>query len=282
MRHFLILIIILFSTVVKAQNDPLLSLYWNNKLWHNPAYAGAEDKMTVSFSSRRQWVSVLGNPVTGIVSYDQPLQKINSGVGIIAMYDQAGALSLKQFGLLYSYNLKLSEKAGLRFGTQLSLAHQTIKGSWISTDPNGGDPAIPPVNSSSYNTDIDIGTWLTISNFYFGLSTKHLLEPEFNNVYTVARTYYAMSGYLIKIGPTLSTTPSFIIRNVAATTAIDINNTFTYFDKYFLGTTFRPDNVNTFSFNSGIKLSFFEFSLSYSLPGEFGGASAEANIKAKF
>ncbi|MES2627951.1 MAG: type IX secretion system membrane protein PorP/SprF, partial [Bacteroidota bacterium] len=59
-----LLLLLLGSTAICAQQVPRFTHYMNNTLVVNPAYAGSRDALTVTALHRSQWVGFKDAPVT--------------------------------------------------------------------------------------------------------------------------------------------------------------------------------------------------------------------------
>jgi hypothetical protein len=65
-HRLLLLVVSMLSCLatVQAQQPSLYSLYYLNPYGLNPAYAGADDALSVTGVFRRQWVGLTGSPST--------------------------------------------------------------------------------------------------------------------------------------------------------------------------------------------------------------------------
>ena len=74
---------------VKAQ-DPQFTQFYANPLYLNPAFAGVARCPRFILNYRNQWPSIPGNYVTYSASYDQHIDALSGGVGILVTNDVAG------------------------------------------------------------------------------------------------------------------------------------------------------------------------------------------------
>ena len=86
-RTLSLLIGLTFSTLGVAQ-DAHFSQYYANPIYLNPAFAGLERCPTVHSNYRNQYPE-LGVYQTYSASYDQYVDKLNGGVAIMALKDDA-------------------------------------------------------------------------------------------------------------------------------------------------------------------------------------------------
>ncbi len=183
----------LCGQVLFAQ-DPVFSQFYNAPLTVNPAFAGISDNPVVSLTYRNQWPN-LGNVYTTYnASYDQFVDKYNSGVGFGILSDNQGDGSLKSLKIsgMYSYGVKINRDYQLKIGGGLGFVQQRIdwsklifgnqidKADGIITQ---GGSVIPSnennngINSISY-VDISAGFLFTGPLYYVGVSIDHLNSPE--------------------------------------------------------------------------------------------------------
>ncbi len=120
LRLFSLLALCFISLASKAQ-DPEFTQIMGTPMYFNPAFAGFQQNLRAGLQFRDQWPSVSGSFVTIAASADMGLPKINSGVGLILMRDQAGdgQLATSTISGLYAYELKLGLGSYLRFGVGL-------------------------------------------------------------------------------------------------------------------------------------------------------------------
>ena len=58
------LLLIIFSSKLSAQSEPMYSQYMFNMMSANPAYAGSRGALGLNFFSRNQWTDIPGAPNT--------------------------------------------------------------------------------------------------------------------------------------------------------------------------------------------------------------------------
>lgn len=289
--RWLAVILFLIPFQLFAQ-DPLFSTYYENKLWHNPAYAGVEDSNVVSLTFRNQWPQFKGSPISVAGAFDTHIDKINSGVGAVYLFDQIGQETLHQFGLIYNYKIKFTEKMNLRLGTQVNVLRKTI-----DFDAVIGPPPLPTGTLSGAGVDLNFGLWYNWSDFYLGVSTRHTppARIEFREGNTIwgfstNTRYYLMTGHSFRLLKGLSTTPSVrvVIRSFGPyfRPSYDINNTFLidiFTDLIYLGTSFRSNGAESLILNGGIQFkNGLMLMVAYDLASRYSGNALELTTKYKF
>ena len=114
------------STLSFAQ-DAHFSQYYANPIYLNPAFAGLERCPTVHTNYRNQYPE-LGVYQTYSASYDQYVDKLNGGVAVMALRDDAGngALNLTEVSGVYSYHLEVNRNFTLLSGFQATFRQRTL------------------------------------------------------------------------------------------------------------------------------------------------------------
>ena len=72
---------------LKAQ-DAAFSQFYANQLYLNPALAGSARCPRVTLNYRNQWPNFSGDFITTSITYDQYVDALKGGFGIILMSDQ--------------------------------------------------------------------------------------------------------------------------------------------------------------------------------------------------
>lgn len=295
MIRFLSLLALCVLCLVARTQDPLFRLYHANHLSFNPAFAGVEDSNTVSIATKDQLMGFCGHPRSVLFSYDRYMEKMNSGIAIAYLFERIGQEKYHQVGLSYNYNIRLKDKMNLRAGVQVSVVNKTLGDDWISLNPPGSPQPQPQGIVSSTKMDLDAGLWYSWSDFYLGLSIRHIIQPVFtfdaesgNYQAAIEPRYYITSGYTIRLGNNLQTTPSFRAVSRYYSTKrfyIDMNNTFLILNTIYLGASYqpRPNGYSHAIVNSGVKLkNKFLILLAYDIPVKHSGAAIEVTGKYKF
>ncbi len=184
-------LLILFSGWNLFGQDPSFSQFYANPLYLNPAYTGSTYCGRLILNFRDQWPSISNGYVTYSASYDQSLEKVSSGYGIMFMGDRQGdgAISTMMISGLYSYKLKVSESVNVDFGVQAT--YNQMKMDWDKfvfgdmIDPNNGSSTLPThENSANWNTsinyiDFSFGVLAGYEDKLFGgVAVQHINEPD--------------------------------------------------------------------------------------------------------
>ncbi|RLD81085.1 MAG: hypothetical protein DRJ10_06610, partial [Bacteroidetes bacterium] len=231
MRQLLLLFMLLFGvTIISAQQDPVLSHIFFDKVKINPAFAGSEDDICIGIINRQQWVGIEGAPKTTAFNANTPinLMGVNSGVGISLMDDRLGFESNFRANLQYAYYRNFGNGI-LRLGVEGGIYNIAFDGSWTTPGaPADSDPAIPAEKDNSMVFDMAFGAAYILGDLYLGLSATHLTQTKFKFTNTelsyLKRHYYLIAGYNFQLsGGNIDLKPNLLIKSDAASTQITIN-----------------------------------------------------------
>lgn len=179
----------LMPLLVQAQ-DPHFSQYYANPLYLNPALAGVSKCPRLSMNYRNQY-PVYGVYQTYSASYDQYVDEMNGGLGLLILRDEAGngALTATEVSGVYSYHLKASRKFSILAGFQATLRQRSVDFGSL-TFPDQIDPfygfvnqtneVVPGGGDNVTNTHFDVSTGIVgfTERFYIGLAVHHLTQPN--------------------------------------------------------------------------------------------------------
>ncbi len=168
---------------MKAQ-DPQFTQFYAAPMYLNPAFTGVTYEHRFVANYRNQWPGISKTYQTYMASYDYNMSDINSGLGITVMQDKAGTAGLthSQFGVNYAYHFKVTKFSEIRLGanlnynmkridfTKLKFNDQISTGSGISSEAS---------NYEQLNfMDFAAGALLNSTEYWLGLSAKHLTQPN--------------------------------------------------------------------------------------------------------
>lgn len=184
----MIILFRLCNTAVVAQ-DAEFSQFFNSPLYLNPAFAGVGEGPRFCINYRNQWAALDNAYITYAASYDQHIEAINGGIGVLLVSDRQANGLLTSTGVtgIYSYQLNLSPNFGLKAAAQISYlqkkinADQLVFGENINPDNGsfiGGISSDLPDITSKGLADIGGGVVFYTKSFYAGLSAKHVTSPD--------------------------------------------------------------------------------------------------------
>lgn len=189
--------LVILVTLVAAQlfthssygQDPEFSQFYANPLYLNPAFAGAETCPRLIFNYRNQWPSLSNSFVTYNVSYDQYVEKIAGGIGLLVNTDNAGdgILKTSTASLMYSFRLRAGKFTYINMAVQGTFFQRSLNWGKLQfedmIDPQLGFVNItnerPPDNESIIAPDFAAGIAMGWKNIiHAGVAVHHLTQPD--------------------------------------------------------------------------------------------------------
>jgi len=254
MKKLFTILILLLSTTVFAQQDPLFSQYMFNKLAINPGYAGSRELLTADVIYRNQWVAVDGAPKTISASVHAPLRNPKIALGLNMFNDKLGPM--KHSGALATFAYRIMFPDGtLSFGIQAGFKYSGIDRNMINAFDTKDPFLIYPIQKQ-FVPDANFGVYYYADKFYVGLSSRQLLQNESvittdaegNKQFTKLLThFYGMTGVAVPIGDNLIFRPSLLAKFVKnAPPQLDLNASFLIANTLWLGASYRTEKAVSF------------------------------------
>lgn len=190
------------------------SQFYAAPLHLNNALAGISYGPRLAINYRNQWPELGDGPNGGFVtygiSYDQHIEKLHGGIGVMMISDRVSNNKIVQNSLsaMYSFQIRASKKFGIKIGLGGTYTHRYINwydllfydqinplsGFYQSIGIPNTTNEIPPGNFNTHHFNANFGT-IFFSNKYYGGIAAHNLVPEkdyFGN--TTNRTRLALNG----------------------------------------------------------------------------------------
>lgn len=174
------------SEKVLAQ-DPVFTQFYSNQLYLNPAFAGSRRCPRVAMNYRNEWPNLSGNFVTMAAAYDQKVESLYGGIGLLVMTDNAasGTLKTTRIAATYAYHQQVTRKFSLNFGAEAAYFQKSLDWNKLTfgdqIDPRRGfvyQTNDTPRGGTASNIDISAGVIGYSDRYFFGLAAHHLNEPN--------------------------------------------------------------------------------------------------------
>ena len=124
------LIILFFLGLIKGLDaqEVHFSQFFASPLYLSPSFAGSTEGTRVAFNFRDQWPKIPNTFISTAFSIDHNFQNMKSGLGLLVFADQAGDgdLGLINSGLIYSYDINISEGFHIRPGINFQYARTGV------------------------------------------------------------------------------------------------------------------------------------------------------------
>ena len=242
MKKKLLLLSYFFVLTVNAQ-DPQFSQYYANPIFLNPAFTGLTNEHRAVANYRNQWMGISKAYSTYAISYDNNLGLNHMGAGIQVIHDASGTASLNNTGItgLLSWNGKINRFTEIRAG--LSLGYSMMRFNFSNLVFNdqlytGSSTSVESFQNLTRNyVDIHTGILINSSNYWIGLSAKHINRPDFdfsdkdNDRLPIKWSVHGGYKFLIDKNDREQKkyiSPSFNYRHMANFNQLDIGASFNY------------------------------------------------------
>lgn len=238
-----LMLILLFSNSLFAQQDSQFTQYMYNPVNFNPAYAGSREVLSIFGMHRTQWVGLDGAPVTNTVSAHTPIAGSDVGMGFSFVNDRIGPSDENTFSVDISYTVPTSDYYKLAFGLKATANLLNVDFTKLSQMP--GDPELQYNIDNRFSPNIGAGIFWYSDRSYLGLSIPDFLETRHfdgtnNSVAREKMHYHFIGGYVFDLSPDIKFKPSLLIKAVyQAPLQADFSGNFLFNEKLTLGIAYR-------------------------------------------
>ncbi len=200
MRNIIVFGLILIGLSARPQ-DPHFTQFYSSPLFLGPSFAGGVAGHRSVANYRNQWLGIPDAYQTFSLSYDHNFMSFHSGLGFVAVRDQAGTGNLgnTKLGILYSYDFTPFPEWHLRPGLgfylqQVSLDfYRLVFGDQLYS--NQSTSVTQAGKTAVYDIDVATSLLLFSDNVWIGASWDHMLRPT-NSLYDdESLTPYKFSVY---------------------------------------------------------------------------------------
>src|SRR5688572_5583614 len=169
-------IAMLFGLVIpgEAQQKVQFTQYMFNGLVINPAYAGADEALNLTFIQRKQWANMESSPSTQSLSAHTLFRKNHLGLGFTLINDKIGVHKNLSIITNYAYHLRVGEHSYLSMGLQAGIHNR--KSNYASLAGNTTvDPRLFDATIAYTAFDLGMGLYFRSSRLHVGLSAPEIL-----------------------------------------------------------------------------------------------------------
>lgn len=265
MKRLFIFSIFLVTAMTSAQQLPQFTQYVYNTMSVNPAYAGSRETLNITGLHRNQWAGIEGNPTTSTLSIHSPVKHTRVGLGLSYINDNIGGESTNYIYGNVSYTVPLTENINMALGLNGGVTNYDL------TTPDINDPFFNE-GFSQWNPNFGAGIYVSSRMWYVGLSSPRFLNTDLNNSEFAAierNSYYAIGGMVFGVGRRdnkFKVTGITKITN-GAPPSFDVTGSFLFFDKLWLGASYRFNDADSFGVLADYQISnSFRFGYAYDLP----------------
>ncbi len=281
--YLFILLLLVSSGGLWAQQDPQFSQYMYNQSFFNPAAVGYEGMTRFQLIHRQQYLGYQssfsddgGAPTTQLFTFQLPLPGIKSAVGLNVLNDQAGPQRNQEVQLAYAYRIPLGGERTLAFGAQGGLLIRTIDFDKLrARDPD--DPLIGTGKVNESNPDLAVGAHYSTPTYYVGASMIHLNRARYafgqeGAINAAQQTFFVNGGYRYYVNEEVEINPSAIFKSDINTFSIEASLLAMWRNFVWVGAGWRQgDGIPVFA---GVNWNRFRIGASYDII--LGGVSAKS------
>lgn len=275
----LISAMMMFSWDACAQQKVQFTQYMFNGLVINPAYAGADEALSMTFIQRSQWAGVDNAPETQTLSAHTLFGKRRIGLGLTLINDKIGVHKSLNALTTYAYHLPVAEKSFLSMGLQMGInRRQSDYASLV-----GGatyDPRLNDVSISKTFFDFGMGIYFRSPKFHAGISIPELIPGrlDVNDSVTIQLSkspYFYFMKYRMRASEFVELEPSIFLKYQAGLpVSFDLNANLIYRKVLTLGLSYRKDESVDFLFKGQITR---QLQIGYSYDHPIGNVSILSN-----
>ena len=226
-RTGVISVLLLTFTNSAFAQDPEFTQFYANPLYLNPAFAGTAHCPRVSLNYRNQWPGISGSFVTTSASYDQHVDGLSGGVGLLVWNDRAGegTLTTTNVSGIYSYQIPVTRRFSIKAGLQATWAQKKVDWSKLTfgdmIDARRG--FIYTTNEVQRNepanyVDFSAGVLGFSEKYFVGFAVNHLAEPDesvIEGTSPLPRKYTFHAGAVLPVeskGEPASLSPNILVQ----------------------------------------------------------------------
>ena len=235
---------LLLGLIASAQQEPQYTQYMYNPSVINPAYAGSLGYGSLFSLYRTQWIGLEGAPKTLNLSYHQPLENTNLGVGGNIVHDEIGPSTTTNFSVDVSYTINFENESRLAFGIKAGGELLNIDYTKLN-HYNPSDVSFRNNINSQFSPNIGAGLFYYNANSYLGLSVPMLLQTKRYDEFAYSdanrrQHFYLMGGKVFDLSYNVKFKPAFVAKMVAgAPLQVDLTGNFLINEKFTVGVAYR-------------------------------------------
>jgi type IX secretion system PorP/SprF family membrane protein len=244
MKKIVYSLIFLLGLIASAQQEPQYTQYMYNPSVINPAYAGSLGYGSLFSLYRTQWIGLEGAPKTLNLSYHQPLESTNLGLGGNIVHDEIGPSTTTNFSVDVSYTIHFENESRLAFGIKAGGELLNIDYTKLN-HYNPSDVSFRNNINSQFSPNIGAGLFYYNANSYLGLSVPMLLQTKRYDEFAYSdanrrQHFYLMGGKVFDLSYNVKFKPAFVAKMVAgAPLQVDLTGNFLINEKFTVGIAYR-------------------------------------------
>jgi type IX secretion system PorP/SprF family membrane protein len=227
-----------------AQQQAQFTQFMFNRLGINPAYAGMDGPLSLTFINRQQWSGVEKAPVTQTLSAHSLSKKKHLGLGLNLTNNKVGVHQNQEVLANMSYHLSTGKTSTLSMGMRVGV--ESIRSDYASLlGDAGNDPKL--LNSDLKQTFLSLGAgaYFKSQQLEVGFSVPQLLPRNFSVSDTLDITLrsthlFLFAKYQFPMSASFDASPGFLIKYLyGLPLSYDLNLNFIYKEVLTMGASYR-------------------------------------------
>lgn len=253
MKNILLLLGLVCSISLQAQQPAQYSLFMFNKYAYNNAYNGLDGSLSITGVFRKQWLNFPGSPLSLNFNAHLPLENISSGVGLGIEYDMLGAYGNLALRGSYSYMLDFKKSGRLSIGVAGRMIQKELDGRRLLTPSgiyesgiNHNDPNVPTTRVSGLSFSMDVAVYYQHDWLEVGIAAINLTQPSLQLANDAKilynRAYFFTASGKVRINQDFILKPSLLVKSDLIKFQPELAIVLDWKDKFFAGVAFRGYN----------------------------------------
>src|SRR5258707_2780306 len=254
---FSLAFLLLITTPCFAQQKVQFTQYMFNGLVINPAYAGADEKLSQTFINRNQWSGIEVSPTTQTLSDHTLFKKKQFGIGFLLVNDQIGIHRNVNAGVSYAYHIQTGDQSYLSMGLQAGL--KSFRSDYASLNTGGtNDPYLYNVVTQQMFFDFAAGIYYRSPRLHIGFSVPELIRQQFHvndtlSVHLNNINFFLFTKYRFTVSENFDFEPSVLVKYLKGVPfSLDVNFNWVYRRIVTLGASYRKVESLDFLFKAQI------------------------------
>ena len=276
-------LLLLLSTTMErkvfAQQNMQFTQYMFNGLVINPAYAGADEALSLTFIQRSQWAGIENAPNTQTLSGHTLFKKKQVGLGLTLVNDRIGVHKNLSALTSYAYHIRTGKQSHLSMGLQAGI--KSLKSDYASlVNASNSDPTVYDAITSRTFFDFGAGIYFRSPVFHIGISAPELIPQQFaiNDTLSVRLSkanLLVFSKYRFHIDTKIDLEPSIMVKYLdGVPLSFDVNLNMIYSKVLWLGLSYRKNESIDFLMKAQATP---QLQVGYSYDHPFGTVSRVSN-----
>ncbi len=246
LTYILVVLLLVLSQKVSAQDQTVYSNYISNQGILNPAYNGTRDVVSALAIFRSQWTGFKGAPITGALNVHAPIDGVKDlGVGGVFTFDKIGITKSIEFFGAASYKLHIDRKNTIALGLQFGFINFSYDGADTYT-VDYGDPLFSS-KVSKFGFNAGVGAYYYTDTYFAGFSIPRFFankydtdKQELKNTVVMKDLHMYLYGGCVFDVDDIKIKPTALIRIVpGAPLQVDLQVNFLLMNQLWLGLAYR-------------------------------------------